>query len=137
MRTSRLLLLLTCLTLGCGGSKLGSVSGTVTLDGKPLAHASIAFQPMGDKVETGLGSFGKTDANGRYTLQLVDASAAGAVVGKHRVAISAYADDKFDPKDDSKRSPPNKVPAKYNLNSELTFEVRPGANEANFELTSR
>jgi hypothetical protein len=56
---------------GCGGSgagvaKLVPVSGTVTLDGKSLAGASVSFVPQAGT--EGAGAFGTTDAEGRYTL---------------------------------------------------------------------
>jgi hypothetical protein len=132
------LLALTCFAAGCGGSKVGLVSGKVTLDGKPLANARVNFQPIGDTVHTGVGSFGKADDHGEYTLNLIDGSAPGAMVGKHRVAISAYDESKAaDPNDDRRKGPPDRVPLRYNVQTELTFEVKPGPNTANFDLKSR
>jgi len=41
------------------------------------------------------------------------------------------------PDDDKRPAPRMRIPTKYNLKSELKFEVRPGPNTANFELSSR
>jgi hypothetical protein len=135
MRIWRLLLLAVFLALGCGGSRTASVTGKITLDGKPLKNGRVNFQPTGDTVNTGVGSFGRTDANGVYTLTLIDESTAGAIIGKHRVTISAF-DKEPDPNDDRQRGPQDRVPRKYNIASELTFDVKPGANTANFDLTT-
>jgi hypothetical protein len=132
------LFVLTSLAAGCGGSKVGLVSGKVTLDGKPLPNARINFQPIGDTAYTGVGSFGQADEHGEYTLKLIDGKATGAIVGKHRVAISAYDEGKApDPSDDRKKGPPDRVPLRYNVQTELTFDVKPGPNTANFDLKSR
>ena len=66
---------------GAGGPKLTPVKGKVTLDGQPLAGATVNFMP-----ETGPVALGVTDAGGNYTLNTV--GRAGAVEGKHRVGIT-------------------------------------------------
>lgn len=78
------------LLYGCsGGTTVAPVAGVVTLDGQPLAGASITTQPIatGDQ-HPGSGSFGKTDQEGRFELELVTPAKKGAVVGEHRVMIS-------------------------------------------------
>ena len=125
---------------GCGGgAKAVPVSGVVTLDGKPLANAHVAFQPEATKgnQNPGVGSYGTTDASGKYTLQTFDNDKPGAVVGTHRVEISikrAETDDR-----DPKTRPPLKdLPVKYNRNTELQFKVEPsGSTSANFDLKSQ
>jgi hypothetical protein len=136
MRPAFALLCSVCLSVGCGDSRpVGTVSGRVTLDGKPLADARVNFQPISDAREPGIGSFGKTDANGEYTLTLIDEKAQGAIVGKHRVMIKAVAGG--DPTDDRKRPGGDRVPAEYNINTKLTFEVKPGPNTANWDLETK
>jgi hypothetical protein len=126
----------TCILVGCqGGAKVAPVSGVVTLDGKPLANAHIVFQPMasGGKTDAGTGSYALTDTNGAYTLRLADNDQQGAVIGKHRVEINlkVESDDRANPQ----RPPPKVLPAKYNRNTELQFEVKPGGSTAaNFDL---
>lgn len=121
------LLLLT----GCGGpSNVGGVEGVVTLDGKPLPNAMVQFQP-----ETGRPSVGMTDAEGRYQLQYT-ADAAGAALGRHTVCISTGG-KRMNAETGEIKVYPELVPAKYNTNTELTVEVKPGGNELNFELVSQ
>jgi len=60
---------------------LGQVSGVVTLDSKPLAGASVLFQPP-----KGRGSTAHTDRDGRYRLVFTPV-ATGAIVGPHRVTV--------------------------------------------------
>lgn len=124
---------------GCAGSNVAPVSGTVTLNGKPLAHATVVFQPLGDDKNPGPGSTGTTDANGRYSLSGMTTGAAGALVGKHRVSITAYEGDV-----EGESSAPNAtnkvirkalVPAEYNVQTRLTFDVpRGGSTSADFDL---
>lgn len=111
---------------GCGGPpadlpELGTVSGVVTLDGKPLPNARVMFTPDHSRPSGAM-----TDANGRYEL-IFNEKLKGAAVGKHTVRISLGAYDK-----------PEQLPAKYNLKSELTADVKAGPNEdINFDLKSK
>jgi hypothetical protein len=127
------------LAAGCGGERVAPVSGRVTLDGRPLANALVTFQPLarGKDVNPGPGSAGKTDADGRYTLQVVGRTAKGAMVGPHRVAIIAYARDLPRSTNDSNPNlPPPIVPARYHAETELLFDVPPGGTAAaDFDLT--
>lgn len=74
---------------GCGqGLPVAPASGVVLLDGAPLANASITTQPVAtDSRDTGPGSFGRTDAEGRFELELVKPAIRGAIIGEHRVMI--------------------------------------------------
>lgn len=78
---------------GCGGPpddqpELVSVSGTVTLDGKPLANALVEFQPDGP----GRPSTGTTDESGEYTLQYTD-EYEGVPPGGYTVSVSLIASE--------------------------------------------
>ncbi len=66
---------------GCGGSNLTPVTGTVTLDGKPVANAVVTFVPDG----AGVTCAGSTDSNGKYTLGCQHG--AGAPAGAYSVKI--------------------------------------------------
>jgi len=81
---------------GCGGEpSTAHVAGTITLDGKPLAGASVTTQPVAANSQNpGSGSFGKTDDQGRFELELVTLAVKGAVIGEHRVMISPASSDK-------------------------------------------
>jgi len=82
IRTGCLMLAL-CLA-GCGGSqKTTPVSGVVLLDGKPLAGASIKFEPQGK----GRDATGETDQNGQFTMSTFQPRD-GMVAGEYKVVIS-------------------------------------------------
>lgn len=121
---------------GCGGARTAPVSGTVNLDGKPLAGATVSFTPLaGDAGGVG-GSAGKTDEQGRYTLRTIVEDRPGAAVGKHRVVINLYKENPNNPDQAGKEL----VPARYsnNAKSELSCEVPSGGNNAaNFDLKSK
>ncbi|MCA9237576.1 MAG: hypothetical protein KDA44_19015 [Planctomycetales bacterium] len=78
-----LALLLNAVGCGDGRPTRVAVSGTVTIDGKPLTHGNIKFVPTGARP-----SAGKIDENGHFTLTCYDGDD-GVVLGKHRVAVSA------------------------------------------------
>src|SRR4029077_20438615 len=123
--------------LGCGDSKVASVSGTVKLDGEPLANAVVIFQPLGDgQMNPGVGSIGRTNDKGEYRLRLIDGGN-GAIRGMHRVEISCPVDDGENrPDEDRATKPQNKVPDRYNADSKVTYEVKAGKNKADFDLIS-
>ena len=118
--------------VGCGSSgdrpELGNVSGTVTLDGEPLVGVLVLFGPENGRTSTAM-----TDEQGHYTLQYL-ADVQGAKIGPHKVVIKTYLEDESDP--EAIAAFVEKVPAKYNTNTELTAEVKEGDNTINFDLTS-
>ncbi|HEV3143039.1 MAG TPA: carboxypeptidase-like regulatory domain-containing protein [Gemmataceae bacterium] len=132
------------LALGCNSKgKYVSVSGRVTLDGKPLVNALVTFQPIAAKDEAlaaGAGSSGKTNENGEFTLMAANGQN-GAVVGKHRVTISVIETQIGSSDERPLRGgwpQAEKVPTKYNADSKETFDVLAGGtSSANFDLTSK
>lgn len=108
---------------GCGGQRFGDVTGKVTLDGKPLAGATVEFSPEGSSP-----AYGVTDEQGRYKL-LFSADQKGAPVGKHRVRITSF--------NEAKPRIKERVPLRYNRQSELTCEVAGGKQEFNFDLLTK
>ena len=83
----RLLMLGLCLFLaGCGtpGPELQPVKGRVLKGGEPLKGVSVTFSP----VNPGPSSGGITDDEGKFVL-LCQSGRAGAVVGKHKVVLTA------------------------------------------------
>ncbi len=119
--------------LGCGrgAPSLGKVSGTVTLDGEPLPLAKIEFQPK----ETGKSpSYARTDEAGNYTL-MYSVDLPGALPGEHTVRITTYRQEHQEigpPKEF-----PERLPARYNSETDLTREVTSGSQTIDFELESR
>jgi len=108
---------------GCGKAKFGSVSGRVTLDNQPLAHTTVEFQPA-----AGSPSYGVTDDRGYYTLQW-SPEQSGAQVGEHTVRITSF--------DEGNRRQPERVPPRYNRQTDLRREVKPGHQQFDFDLTSK
>lgn len=111
------------LIAGCSPSDLGTVHGTVMLDGKPLPNALIQFYPKAG----GGAAQARTGADGSYEL-IQDRDTRGARIGEYEVRIST-ADA---PGGDYGKPSPETVPAKYNLKSELMATVEPGRNQIDF-----
>ena len=106
--------------------ELGTVSGTVTMDGRPLPGVWVGFAPA-----TGRSSNGLTDKNGHFELNYLPEKR-GAKVGSHKVAITTPRED------ESGAEVPNfreLVPPQYNARTTLTADVKSGHNEINFPLT--
>ena len=141
MHLRRLLLLFVVFATGCGSKGIVPVSGKVTLDGAPLANATIVFSPIAapGSIDAGLSSTGKTNDKGEYTLKASDGSN-GAAVGKHRVSVTVLVVKSGDGDERPRGGPPlvNKVPRKYSDPTELTFEVLSGGTDkADFPLTTK
>jgi hypothetical protein len=118
-----------------------TVSGRVTLDGKPVANVLVHFQPelavaAQTKATDAIDSSGITNAEGQYELRLADTDKPGALAGKHVVRFSdrlATSDEDAGPS----KAPRARFPARYSDGSR-TFEVpAKGTAQADFELTSK
>jgi hypothetical protein len=111
---------------------LGRVSGTVTMDGQPLAGVEVSFAP-----ETGRPSIGLTDGAGRYELTYVG-TVKGAKVGSHRVRIAMpMASLDSDDAEQPVRTLLMRIPLRYNFQTTLTAEVQRGRNDFDFALESK
>lgn len=87
--SSRFPVLSVLLAAGCtsgGGPALTQVSGTVTLDDKPLAGAIVRFLPQGST--EGHGGFAKTDESGKYTISAQKLNKKGLWPGEYKVFLS-------------------------------------------------
>ncbi len=113
--------------VGCGPKSdrpdLGSVSGTVTLNGVPLSNAVVVFKTEGVRMCRGF-----TDSGGKYELKYLR-DIQGAALGVHKVYINSV------PTNESGRAKV-RLPRKYNLKTELTARVEPGYNTFDWELKS-
>ncbi len=117
---------------GSGGPDIARVEGTVTMDGKPLPRAFVVFIPSG-----GRPSAAETDANGKYTLEF-SGGRKGAIPGKNRVEINTARQSESNVDGSVTPGVKEMVPAKYNSNSTLEFDVVDGqTNVANFDLESK
>lgn len=110
--------------LGCGGGgdqpKVGLVSGTVTLDEKPLPGVIIVFSP-----DEGRASTATTDEEGHYDL-VYRYGVKGAKVGQHKISFEWPLDE---------AGPA--LPEIYTTKSTLKEEVNTGRNEIDFDLKSK
>ena len=137
-------LLVCLLSAGCDtGPGLAPVEGTVTLDGTPLAGAEVEFQPTAPDTRP---SVGVTDASGHYELRYT-MNEKGALLGEHIVRISMSEDADLDdvgggtaPTTDQgaheEEEGAGRIPARYNVDSELKETVNSGSNTIDFALES-
>jgi hypothetical protein len=127
-----------CLT-GCSSGDIGTVTGTVKMDGQPLKGARVTFYPIveGDDAFSNAGtSIGRTDENGVYEL-IFGRGVKGAKVGKHTVHIETGEDFAGGYGGEGGSGRQEEVPKKYNSESELVVEVSGGSNTIDFlDLTS-
>jgi hypothetical protein len=127
------LVLLACTAIAVAGcnepSNRQAISGSVLLDGQPLAHGSIRFEPR-DAARAQ--ASGAVIAAGKFAV----ARDQGLVPGTYRVAVSS-------PKNDPAAAPSmdggglaeERIPRRYNIDSELEIVVEPrGGNQFTFDL---
>jgi hypothetical protein len=121
------------LCLGCqpADPALGRVEGRVTLDGEPLANATVVFVPT-----NGRPSGASTDSDGKYVLNYRKGQQ-GALAGHNIVRILTKRDPAETPDGRLIPAVPERVPLRYNFDSILEFNVVPGkSNVADFDLVS-
>jgi len=117
--------------LGCGdesgleANPTQPVTGTVTLNGTPIAKGTILFESA-DDLAKGLPPGSAEIVDGKYSLN--------SSVGTKKVKIEAP--EATGPKDETGVVPTKEtVPAKYNVDTELSANVtEAGPNEFNFDL---
>jgi hypothetical protein len=144
----RLAVALSCVLLaGCGGPRLGTVSGRVTVGGEPVTSGVVMFQP-----DDGPAAVGAIGPDATYTLT-TRKPGDGALVGRHRVTIQAtkvgpgrLVEPKSIEEEIERSRQRGKVlvagavtwlvPQKYAQleTSELTATVAAGANTIDFDL---
>lgn len=125
---------------GCGGGATDelprvAVSGSVTLDGKPLTSGTIAFSPVPNQpnpVEVGAGI-----SNGAYSISKAD----GPTPGSYRITIyggSSVGGTAGDAPGMPPKATKDPVPEKYNARSTLTADVKAGgSSDMDFKLESK
>ena len=133
---------------GCGprGPALAEVSGTVTLDGRPLERGTITFEATGLRAATA------RIVDGRIVEATTHRANDGVPVGRQRIAVFSRAEPvALKPGTaPAKASPgsaafppsmtgPSLLPARYNdpATSGLTATISPGQNTLSLELHRR
>ncbi len=117
---------------GCGSpAEQGTVTGTVTFNGAPLPEGAVRFVPVAGDAPTS----GANVAEGAFTAKVpfgpmrVEFTAAKVVGTRKMYEGMAESPDVNIVKE--------LIPAKYNVRSELTLDVKQGSQEASFQLESR
>jgi hypothetical protein len=125
-------LLIPLILAGCSksGPPMAEVTGTVTVDGEPAKMGSVAFFPTDGKSRQGGGPI----EDGKYTAMVP--------LGMSKVQIrvsKVVGEQKLYNTPDSPVQPilQEVLPAKFNDDTELTYDVQPGKNEKDFDLKSR
>lgn len=134
-----------CIATGCGSAPradyhkldLVEISGTVTLDGEPLAGALVTFEEPDQTF-----SYGRTDAAGRYQLML-NSEKSGVLRGEKlvRIRTATAATEGEEDEEDPDAKPVadadrERVPGCYNRHSQLQVMVREDDASFDFDLTS-
>jgi hypothetical protein len=109
---------------------MGTVAGTITVDGKPLEHGIISYVPAdgaGEPITVEV-------RDGKYELQIVTGDkqvqiSAPVVIGKRKESDAPDA-PLVDITEES-------LPDKYHVKTELTFEVQAGANTKDWSVESK
>jgi hypothetical protein len=111
------------------------VEGRITLNGQPLANATIVLSPVRG---TEHGPYtGKTDADGQFALGSAENERGGAVPGEYMLMIATVMSP---PNADEMTPAPTQkevVPARWRNGSERFTVPEGGTKDANFDMASR
>lgn len=112
---------------GCGSTAsdqpdLGTVTGTVTINGKPAENVAVYFNP----IDSGRPSTGVTNQSGEYTL-VYSAKSLGAKTGAHIVTIASHSSVDQNAPITEMPSSEGSLPKEI-IDIKKTVEVKPGKN---------
>ncbi len=115
---------------GCSEPTEGVVSGTVIVDGEPAKTGAITYIPVDGKSPTA----GAVITDGKYT--------ATVPLGKTKIQIhvtKVVGQTKLYDTPDSPLMPirVEVLPPKYNYQTELLLDVKPGKNQQDYDLTTK
>jgi hypothetical protein len=122
------------LLCGCGGPKLVPVEGTVTMDGQPLANATIAMELIGGDKESRFFS-GETDAAGKYVIVPFEDGGEGVIAGEYSVMIRSVIAPPG--ANEMTELPPERVPMSYRDGSLKLTVPAEGTTSANFDIKTQ
>lgn len=123
---------LTLLLTACSGDSLGRqpIDGTVTLDGMPLSHGNIRFEPLTADDSTAAGA---VIAGGEFHIPREQ----GLPRGEYRVSISCPGKLEANQDADEGGLAEELVPARYNRDTTLQVTVASGGrNQFPFDLVT-
>lgn len=108
------------------------MTGKVSLDGQPLPHARVVFQPT--QGEAASPSSAETEDDGTFRLAF-NREREGAMLGDHRVRVTTAT--VVTDASGQEKVVPERVPTRYNYQSELQFKVQPSDNHFDISLQSQ
>src|SRR5262245_57398398 len=114
---------------GCGDGK-GPVNGTVTFDGQPVAHGAVTFV----KSEGGLVREGAVIKDGKFQVRVPP--------GKYKIEVNAQKvvgkrkQKGLSGEEEEVAQTEEMFPERYNTKTELSAEIKSGANTVKLELMS-
>jgi hypothetical protein len=117
------------LMVGCAKPNIGTVTGTITVDGSPAKSGSIAFFPVDRKSPTA----GSEIVDGKYTAKVALGTA------KVEVRVPKVTGEKklYNTADSPKQKIlAESLPAKFNDQTELKLNVQPGENHQDYSLAT-
>ena len=123
-------ILVCCLTLGCNTSTLTPVSGSVTLDGQPLAEGTIHFAPVDGQSP----SQAAVIKDGSYQSELHRTNYKVQIYSPKPAKTAAKLDENGPgggPRVEEL------LPSRYNIQSELKLSVTGVSKAASFDLKSK
>lgn len=126
MRLAKLAPLALLLLVGCSDNERIPVTGTVTLDGQPLAEGAISFA-----MSNGAVAGGGAVKDGKFEL--------GLPAGKYKVSVTASkpVPGKTIPEMGNEPVLQSAIPAKFNSKTTLTAEIGANSGPLSFALTSK
>jgi hypothetical protein len=118
------------LAAGCEEPTTGTVTGVITVDGAPAKNGSIAFFPMDGKASTA----GAGIVDGNYTAQVAFGQSkveirVPKVIGERKLYDA--------PNSPTKSIMAESLPARFNDETELTLDVKPGETQGDFDLKTK
>jgi hypothetical protein len=128
-----LALLLLPLASGCGGSLESQVSGTVTLDGKPMSEGNVVFHPA----ESGTPAYGSIDAEGKYSVKTGQGK--GIIPGEYIAVVKLTSEVEQSSGEVAEEKLPTLLsPKVYAMKqtSPLRYTVKPGKQTIDLALDS-
>ena len=120
------------------------VAGTVTMDGLPLPEAVIQFSAAGEAAKSPTPGANTEIKEGQFSIPREE----GLVPGTYKVSVSHAVLKEVQPKGKGqvntsipnrhKQLGPEQIPARYNSQTELKAEIKPGSSrDLKFELQSK
>lgn len=117
---------------GCGNKYDASVSGHVTLDGRPLKRGQVAFHAR----EGGAVAYGEIESDGTYELRT--GGTRGLSPGTYIATVVALEENLPEPGQPTFPGNPITPPEYAHIGtSDLKFEVSEGSNRIDLELLSK